>query len=201
MEIIEISDVNSKKVKISFDNGIALVLYKGDLPKYGISLGEYKESDYEELIEVLKKRAVNRCAGILTGRDMTESMLKDKLSSDGYPEDAIEFALERMRKERLVDDERFALMYIEAKSLKKSKNDIIRDLSAKGINPDRALELYEELKADGDVMDETELIMNILNKKHFFDEDRDYESSSKMIQYLLRKGFSYDTIRSAIKGE
>ncbi len=201
MEILEIVDINSKKVRISFDNGIALVLYKGDLLKYEIAVGEYKDSDYNELIEITKKRAVNRCSGILTGRDMTEKMLRDKLYNDGYIDEVVEYAVSRMIEERLIDDERFALMYIEAKSLKMSKNDILRGLSAKGISPEKALELYEELKMDGDVMDEAELIHNILVKKHYFEEEHNYDKEGKMIKYLLTKGFSYDTIRSVIKGE
>lgn len=201
MEIVEISDFKTKKVKISFDNGIALVLYKGDLSKYGISLGEYSEDDYNELVNITYKRALQRCTAILTGRDMTEKMLRDKLEEDGYIDSVIDGAVERVKKERLIDDDRFCRFYIEAKSLKKSKNDILRDLGAKGIDPDKAALIYEELKNDGDLTDESELIMKILEKKHYFDNDNDYESSSKMIRYLLSKGFSYDSIRSAIKGE
>lgn len=198
MEIVEISDFKTKKVKISFDNGIALVLYKSDLTKYDISCKEYSNDEYNELVELTYKRALQRCIALLSVKDMTEAVLRDKLTDDGYIETVIDASIEKAKKERLIDDERFCRMYIEAKSLKKSKNDIIRELSAKGIDRDRALEIYDELKNDGELADESELIMKILEKKHYFDEENDFESSSKMIRYLLSKGFSYDSIRSAI---
>ena len=37
MNIVSIDDFKSNKVKITTDNGIAFVLYKGDLVKYGLS--------------------------------------------------------------------------------------------------------------------------------------------------------------------
>ena len=201
MEIVEISDFKTKKVKISFDNGIALVLYKSDLCKYDLSIGEVDEQKWSDLMETLSKRALNRAVGLISGRDMTEGMLTDKLTGDGYPGDIVIKTVERMKNERLIDDNRYIKGYIESKSEKKSKNDIIRELSMKGIDSDKALAVYDELYNKGYIKDETTLIREILDKKHFFEGEVNYETSSKMIQYLLRKGFSFDSIHSAIKNE
>ncbi|MCR4649746.1 MAG: recombination regulator RecX [Lachnospiraceae bacterium] len=178
------------------------MLYKGDLSKYGIHIGEVDDDIIEEIVnEVLPKRALNRAVKIITGRDMTEGMIKNKLKGDGYSDEIIEDVLERLRKERLVNDERFVRGFIESKSLKKSKKDIIIALSMKGINPELSERIYDELKNDGDLCEEEELIRKLLDKRHFDYENSDFETRQKEMQYLLRKGFSSDSIRSAMKKE
>ena len=108
MFIDEIKDINSQKVKIFTDNGIAFVLYKGDLSKYGIKIGEVEDSAIDEILtDLIPKRALARALKIVTGRDMTEKMLFDKLSDDGYSDEVCEDVIEKLKSERLIDDERF----------------------------------------------------------------------------------------------
>ena len=202
MYIFEIKKINSQKVKISLDNGIAFVLYKGDLPKYGIKEGDIEDSIINDILtELLPKRALNRALKIITGRDMTEGMLKNTLIKDGYPEDIIDSCVERLKKERLLDDERFVRGFIESKSFKKSKKDIMIALSMKGVNSDFAERIYDELNEEGSVESEKNLIRKLLEKRHFDFENADYESIQKEMQYLYRKGFSPDSIHSAFKDE
>ena len=202
MYISEIKNINSQKVKISLDNGIAFVLYKGDLPKYGIKEGDIEDSVINDILtELLPKRALNRALKIITGRDMTEGMLKNTLIKDGYPEDIIDSCIERLKKERLLDDERFVRGFIESKSFKKSKKDIMIALSMKGVNSDFAERIYDELNEEGSVESEKNLIRKLLEKRHFDFENADYESIQKEMQYLYRKGFSPDSIHSAFKDE
>ncbi|MBO4346871.1 MAG: regulatory protein RecX [Lachnospiraceae bacterium] len=201
MFIDEIKDINSQKVKIFSDNGIAFVLYKGDLSKYGIKTGEVDDSVIDEILtELLPKRALARALKIITGRDMTEKMLFDKLSDDGYSDEVCEGVIEKLKAERLIDDERFIRGYIESKSLKKSKRDIIAALYEKGIDSDKASSVYDELYSEGELTSEIDLIKALFNKRRFDPENADYEECRKEIQYLLRKGFSFDSIRSAMKG-
>ena len=202
MYISEIKNINSQKVKISVDNVIAFVLYKGDLPKYGIKEGDIEDSVINDILtELLPKRALNRALKIITGRDMTEGMLKNTLIKDGYPEDIIDSCIERLKKERLLDDERFVRGFIESKSFKKSKKDIMIALSMKGVNSDFAERIYDELNEEGSVESEKNLIRKLLEKRHFDFENADYESIQKEMQYLYRKGFSPDSIHSAFKDE
>ena len=201
MFIEEIKELNSQKVKIFLDNGIAFVLYKGDLSKYGISEGEVDDSIIDDIfLDVLPKRAMARALKIITGRDMTENMLYKKLSEDGYSDEICEDVINRLRKERLLDDDRFIKGFIEAKSSKKSKRDIIAALYEKGIDSDKAEAVYDELYSNGDLSSETDLIKSLLVKRKFDPETASFEECQKEIQYLLRKGFSFDSIRSAMKG-
>jgi regulatory protein len=199
MEIKSITDFKSNKVKIDAE-GVTFALYKSDLKKYDIKEGELEEDIFNEIMtEILPKRALDRSLKIITGRDMTEGMIKDKLKEDLYPSDIIDSVIERLKQERLINDERFIRGFIEGKSSKKSKRDIMVALSSKRVDMNLAERIYAELSEEGSLSDERELIINLLEKRHYDFENADFEEKQKQIRYLLGKGFSYDSIHSALK--
>ena len=199
MEIKSITDFKSNKVKIDAE-GVTFALYKSDLKKYDIKEGELEEDIFNEIMtEILPKRALDRSLKIITGRDMTEGMIKDKLKEDLYPADIIDSVIERLKQERLINDERFIRGFIEGKSSKKSKRDIMVALSSKRVDMNLAERIYAELFEEGSLSDEKELIIKLLEKRHYDFEKADFEEKQKQIRYLLGKGFSYDSIHSALK--
>lgn len=202
MDIISIDDFKSNKVKITLDNGIAFVLYKGDLVKYGLSLNRDNSKELDIILdELLPKRALSRALKIVSERDMTERMIYEKLKGDMYPEDIISSVIDRLKKERLINDERFIRGFIESKSSKKSKRDIMIALSSKVWDMNLCENIYDELKFDDCLKDESELIKELLRKRHYDFDNADYEDKQKQIRYLSSKGFSYDSIHSALKDE
>jgi regulatory protein len=199
MEIKSITDFKSNKVKIEAE-GVTFALYKSDLKKYDIKEGELEEDIFNEIMtEILPKRALDRSLKIITGRDMTEGMIKDKLREDLYPADIIDSVIERLKQERLINDERFIRGFIEGKSSKKSKRDIMVALSSKRVDMNLAERIYAELSEEGSLSDEKELIVKLLEKRHYDFDNADFEEKQKQIRYLLGKGFSYDSIHSALK--
>lgn len=199
MEIKNITDFKSNKVKIESE-GVTFALYKSDLKKCDIKIGEIEDDVYNEIIkETLPKRALARSLKIITGRDMTEGMIKDKLKEDLYPEDIIDSVIEKLKNERLIDDERFIRGFIEGKSSKKSKRDIMAALALKRVNMNQAERIYDELSSEGSLSDEKELIIKLLEKRHYDFENADFEEKQKQIRYLMGKGFSFDSIHSALK--
>ena len=199
MEIKNITDFKSNKVKIEAE-GVTFALYKSDLKKYDIKTGEIEDDVYNEIIkEILPKRALDRSLKIITGRDMTEGMIKDKLKEDLYPEDIIDSVIEKLKSERLINDERFIRGFIEGKSSKKSKRDIMAALALKRVNMNQAERIYDELSSEGSLSDEKELIIKLLEKRHYDFENADFDEKQKQIRYLMGKGFSFDSIHSALK--
>ena len=199
MEIKSITDFKSNKAKIEAE-GVTFALYKSDLKKYDIKEGELEEDIFNEIMtEILPKRALYRSLKIITGRDMTEGMIKDKLREDLYPADIIDSVIERLKQERLINDERFIRGFIEGKSSKKSKRDIMVALSSKRVDMNLAERIYAELSEEGSLSDEKELIVKMLEKRHYDFENAEFEEKQKQIRYLLGKGFSYDSIHSALK--
>ena len=199
MEIKNITDFKSNKVKIEAE-GVTFALYKSDLKKYDIKIGELEDSIYEEIMNaILPKRALDRSLKIITGRDMTEGMIKDKLKEDLYPLEIIDSVIVKLKQERLINDERFIRGFIEGKSSKKSKRDIMIALSSKRVDMNLAEKIYAELFEEGSLSDEKGLILKLLEKRHYDFENADFDEKQKQVRYLLGKGFSYDSIHSALK--
>lgn len=201
MEILNISDKNSKIVKIDTTD-FSFPLYKSDLVKYQIEIGEIPEDVFEEIMnEILPKRALARSLKILTGRDITEGMLRDKLSADLYPEAIIDTVILKLKSERFINDERFIRGLIESKSHKKSKRDIMIALASKRIDMKLAERIYSEMSENGDLGEEETLIRKLLEKRHYDFENASFEERQKAIRYLLGKGFSMDSILCVIRFE
>ena len=200
MTINNIIDLKSNKVKVECEE-YSFPLYKSDIAKYALTVGDVPLEVSEEIIDdILPKRALDRALKIITGRDMTEGMIKDKLFEDCYPSFIIDSVIDKLKSERLINDERFIRGFIEGKSSKKSKRDIMTALSSKKVNMDQAERIYDELKEEGDLSDERELIVRLLEKRHYDFENATFEDRQKQIRYLLGKGFDMDSIHSAFKG-
>ena len=59
--------------------------------------------------------------------------------------------------------------------------------------------IYDELSSEGSLSDEKELIIKLLEKRHYDFENADFDEKQKQIRYLMGKGFSFDSIHSALK--
>lgn len=98
--------------------------------------------------------------------------------------------VERLKKYKYIEDESFARMFVQSRmrSKPRGKSVLIGELLSKGISKDIA-----QLVCEQEVVDEYSLLRDVFKKKYkgrLFDE-RD----SKMVNFLLRKGFSWDLIQ------
>lgn len=152
------------KFKIYIDETFKFVLYKGEVSRFGIRIGEEIPPETEEKIrtEVLLKRAKLRAMHLLEDMDRTESALREKLRQGLYPSDVTEAAIEYVKSFGYLDDVRYAENFVRSRQNVKSKKEIGTALLQKGISSEiakRAMEIcYEE-------MGEEEAIRKILRKK------------------------------------
>ena len=203
MIVTDIVSQNKKKAVVYLDGKIAFVLYKGDFKQYGIEIDEeLSEEDYKEITEILiPKRALDRSYNLLMTKDYTEKQLREKLRGDAYPEAVIDATVEKLKAERFLDDRRYAENYIFWKAKERSRNRIFMDLAQKGIDSGLAEEVYRTLLEKNDINVEANAVAAFLEKKKIESEELDYEEREKLIAKLLRKGFSYDSVKKALKGE
>lgn len=195
MTVTEIKTKNKNKIIVCLDE-IAFVLYKGDFNKYHIAPGEeMRPEEYEEIMkQVLPKRAMDRAYKLLMSRDYTVKQLREKLAGDEYPEEIIDDTVEKLKEQKYLDDDRFAENYIFWKSKTKSRKRMMMDLKQRGIDFDFSSNKYDELLGKNDIDSEEEIIRVFLDKKGFSPELATFEEKQKMMQTLLRKGFSYESI-------
>lgn len=199
MTVESVTPVGTRKCKVLFDEGFALVLYRGEVKRYGIE--EKKDlplETYEEIVEnVLFKRAKERVVHLLKSMDRTEAELRRKLAEGGYPKAAQDYALEYVKKMGYVDDEAYARRYAECFSDRKSSRQIACNLQRKGVEREIVAAVMEETEVDEDRQ-----IEKLLEKRGYFKKREDGwdspEAAAKEYQkaaaFLARKGFSWDAI-------
>ena len=120
MIITKLEPYNSK-TKVYIDNSFAFVLYKGEIRKYKLSEGGgIDDALLKSIHELLYKRGKERALYLLDSSYKTEKYIVDKLKAGFYPDIIIDKIIAFLKEYDLVNDEKYALMYIEYKIENKS---------------------------------------------------------------------------------
>ncbi len=193
MQVMQISGLDKKRMRIFLEDGRSFVLYRGEVRRYSLEEGaELSDGQYEEICsEILKKRARRRTMHLLEKMDRTEAQIREKLRQGFYPEEIIEDAVAYVKGYHYLDDSRYAENYVRNQREKKSRRKIQMELMAKGIDRELAEQALEE-ECQGE--NEQELILKWVEKKHYSAQTADLKEKQRMYQFLMRKGFQSDDI-------
>lgn len=192
---IEKSD-RGRKV-LCLDNKIELQLYAGEVRKYGLEMGsQVSEELYQEILhEILGKRATKRAMHLLERQEKTEYQLREKLRQNSYPQEAIEDAIEYVKRYHYVDDLRYAKTFVLYHQEKRSRLRLKTDLLRRGIKGDVIDAALEEVFT----FDEREQMRELLAKRRFPQNLGDDGEFRKNYQFLMRRGFKSSDILSVMK--
>lgn len=195
----EISEYKKGRNRVWLEDGTSWILYKGELRAYQLEPGrEISEELYCEIQEnVIGKRAKKRAMHLLEQMDRTEAGLREKLLQNEYPPEAVEGAIAYVKSYHYLDDERYARNYVRSYQNSRSKKRIRQDLLAKGIAK-RLIELALEEEYEGE---EQQMILQLLEKKHFDSSRADAGEKRRIYAFLLRKGFRSEDILRAMQSE
>lgn len=152
-------------------------------------------SDLEDLVfESNYRRAKSRAIWYLDRADHTEKALYDKLLRGGFPKRESAKVIARLKEVGLLDDLRYAENYanrlIESNI---SKREALQKMLLKGVPYDMAKSVLEETETD-----ELLQIKNIIEKKYRTKITLE-NGVQKVYAALVRKGFSYDAVKTALK--
>mgnify|MGYP002581957942 CR=1 FL=1 len=173
--------------KVVLDNEEKFLLYKGDIRKFKLeSNQEISKVTYNEIKQLLYERGKERALYILDKTFKTEKQIKDKLIQEMYPEDVIKRILEFLKKYDIINDKRYASMYIEYKGK-------TQDLMIKGISQDIISESFES--TDYSDADSLKKIIDKRAKRYNLDDRKDLQ---KLYQYLMGKGYKYSDIKNEL---
>ncbi len=117
-----------------------------------------------------------------------------KLKLWGAETSFIEACIHRLHKSNLFDDARFASAFAHDKSTLQrwGVQKIKMHLSARGISHEYIAEALEVLENET----HQENIRELASRKwHAIKGKSEYERTAKLIQFLMRKGFTYDSIK------
>lgn len=195
LEIYKIEEYRKNRKLVYLDEGTpAFCLYTKEVKKFELAEGGIiPEEVYGKIVELLSKRARERCLYLLESMARTERQLKDKLKDAYYPDEAIEYALSYCKEKHYVDDLDYAERFIGSRSATLSKKMIEQKLFQKGI--DR--EVMEQAFSNAEY-DETAALCALVADKYGDVSDLGYEERQKLIKKLMTKGFSYDAIKQVL---
>ena len=165
---------------------------------YSEKYRNYKEISEEELTELLNsvsfRRAYNKSLDFLSRRPYGTKELIKKLCEKGHEKEFAEKACERLTELRLLNDEEYAR--ILANDLLERKNYSIKrikqELAFRGIDRDIIENTIDLL--DNDPVSR----IIILIKKKYINKIGDEKGRKKTIDALLRLGYSYSDIKTAL---
>jgi len=194
MIVTSIEQHTKTKVKVCLDNRTDFQLYKREIDKYSITEGE-ELSNYDEILsEVLIPRAKKRAMHLLEKMDRTKADIRSKLRRNGYPDEAINAAIEYIESYNYLNVERYAYMYVRNYCNSRSRNRIMQDLYRKGVDKDTINDAIESEYS----VDEEELIKMYIIKRGYNVDNASMKDRDKMFRFLISKGFPLDEIQRLI---
>lgn len=193
MIITRLEPYNSR-IKVYIDNQLVFLLYKGEIKKLNLLENEeITDETLDKIYGILYNRAKERALYILDNAYKTEKQIVDKLKSGFYPDAIIDKVIAYLKEYGLVNDARFATLYIDYKSSSKSKKQIVQDLLTKGVSRD----LIDLALEKSDFSDESSINKVIEKRINRYDLS-DKKSVQKLYMYLIGKGYSYGDIRKSL---
>lgn len=116
--------------------------------------------------------------------------LIETVKKEGYDKSLTEPVLSRLTERGFLSDEKFAKFWVQNRFVKKgtSRRRLEQELMKKGI--DRVT--IEQTLAESERNDSSELQKIIAKKRARYDDE-------KLIQYLIRQGFDYDSAKTAVR--
>ncbi|MBI2017466.1 RecX family transcriptional regulator [Candidatus Daviesbacteria bacterium] len=165
-------------------------------------------SDVKKLLfEVEVGKLMERMYRLWNIRPRSEKEIRDYLKSlsfkrkikdqEDISDAAVELLINKLKQKGLLNDEQFANVWVEArrKSKKKGKIALKMELIQKGINRDIINEAIKQSSEEEQLLAE-----RALEKKIKVWEKLPYlEFKKKGMEFLLRRGFEYDVIKSTIE--
>ena len=196
MQILNIQKDKLHLTKISLSNGEEVLIdndvCRDNYLKKGDEISEEKlnvlvfQSQYQ--------RAKSRAVWYLDRKDRTAKDLYNKLCLAGFDKKAVAKVIARLQEVGLIDDLRFAENY--ASRLMEgnvSKREALQKMLQKGVPYDMAKDVLAECDSD-----EGAQIEALINKKYrtkLIVEG----GKEKVYAALIRKGFSYEAVKNALK--
>jgi regulatory protein len=125
---------------------------------------------------------------LLSHRPRSEKEMKTRLGMRGFPPDAVDAEIERLRSAGLLDDSKFAAAWVEDRKRlsPRGKRMLQYELLGRGIDPEAAVEATE-------AVDDRELALELARQRARRASVANYEAfATKVGGFLRRRGFDYE---------
>ena len=177
---------------------------------YWLSYADYRErpllandfvdlAEYEEwLLPRHYAQALNKAVAFLAVRSRSRQEVEQKLQSKGYLDRAIELALYKLEKEKLLDDEAFAREWAQARNHRHlGKVRILQELRQKGISRTIAEKACADLPREEQETQAVALACKLLRR--YAAQENETKAVQKIMAAMGRRGFSYEEASRAFQ--
>lgn len=191
---------------VFIDDEYAARLHSDVIQQEKIQSGkELSEAQWDEIKRIeQKKEALEYSYLLLNFRERSEKEMSERLRRKGFSPEIIHAVLEELKEKQIIDDKKFAQNFTESK-LKSSKmigeQRIQQELYKKGIKNETAKAMLQKIKDENPetVLSEDErAYQSLLKRKTQIKEIDPRTLKRRLYGYLLRKGFSYDSVEKAL---
>jgi regulatory protein len=136
---------------------------------------------------------------MLGRRELSEHQLRQRLARRGYEDEATDAAVERLKGDRSLDDERAAraMAHAETSLKKRGRMRVKRRLEAAGIAPAVAARAIQEVfeAIDADALMAAALHKRLRGREQIADE-REFQ---RLYRYLIGQGFEPDRVLALLR--
>lgn len=198
---LQITDIQTQKKRegyysIFINEEYSFSLSELDLSAANLHIGQTVS---EEAFEELKKRSLvsktyNRALYYLRYGPRTTAQMQQYLARKaGFAEEEITLAITRLVDEGYLDDTAYVESFLEARQISRprSKRQLAAELQKKGVPRALVDEKLSEIGEDSQI----QAVLQIAQKKMLLPR---FQDKQKLIEYLMRQGFSYSVIKQAL---
>ncbi len=159
--------------------------------KVGQSISPERFSEIQ--LESEKETALDKAMRHLAASSKTEKQIREFLKKKGFLPAVCDYAVEKLKDYKFLDDGDYAKTYVEYAAKKKGSRLIRMELRGKGISE-------EEIDgAIGGINARDELAAaRALLEKYLRSKTADKTTLQKAARYLMGKGFDYDVVKDAV---
>ncbi len=192
---LQVQKKNPNRVNVFLDGEFAFGLFR--VVAAWLQVGqELSEEKIRQLTQAeAEEKAYQRALNFLSYRPRAEAEIRRNLRKHDTPEELIETVLERLRRNRLVDDEAFARAWVENRCefRPRGRRALRSELRQKGLEDQVIAEALEEL-------DEENLAYKAAKQKARAYRQLEWpEFRKKMLGFLSRRGFNYSIAAPAVE--
>ena len=153
----------------------------------------------KDVAEKVSSRAVNNAYALLRIRPRSEFEIRERLRTKGYDGALIDEIVTGLKGRGDIDDQKFADFWVNSRMHLNPVGDVVlrHELKAKGI---AAAVIDAALEAKSKAYDEYELALAMAVERFERLKKLDRQKAMKRLyDFLLRRGFGYDTVRRIVE--
>ncbi|WP_313339594.1 RecX family transcriptional regulator [Sedimentibacter sp.] len=197
---IEYQKKNKDRVNVYIDDNFGFGIDLNILIKYSLTKNmELSDEFIEDILKAEEEINVyNYGLAVLSRSLKSEKQLKEKMLDKGYDPELIDRAIEKLKNRRYIDDEYYCDCLVNSRinGIKYGKRRIAQELYEKGV--DREI-TEDKLKGISDEEEFERAYELGLKKLKSIKEEDTRKKSSKLSNYLIYRGFDYDTVKKVVE--